>query len=51
MGQDRRFAAIMFTDFVGYTALMGTDENNAFQILRKNLNIQKSLKKNTLAND
>ena len=26
MSQDRRLAAIMFTDIVGYTALMGSNE-------------------------
>jgi class 3 adenylate cyclase len=25
--QERRLAAIMFTDIVGYTALMGSDED------------------------
>jgi TolB-like protein/Flp pilus assembly protein TadD len=33
----------MFTDIVGYTALMGKDENKAFRILRKNREIQKPL--------
>ncbi len=37
---DRRLAAIMFTDIVGYTALMGTDEDRAFKLLRKNREIQ-----------
>ena len=37
--QERRLAAIMFTDIVGYTALMGTDEDRAFDILRKNREI------------
>ena len=43
MPEDRRLAAIMFTDIVGYTALMGSDEDKAFKILRKNRNIQKPL--------
>jgi TolB-like protein/class 3 adenylate cyclase len=43
MPEDRRLAAIMFTDIVGYTALMGSDEDKAFQILRKNRNIQKPI--------
>jgi len=34
--QERRLAAIMFTDIVGYTALMGKDEDQAFELLRKN---------------
>ena len=29
MPEDRRLAAIMFTDIVGYTALMGSDEDKA----------------------
>ena len=43
MPEDRRLAAIMFTDIVGYTALMGKDEDRAFKVLRKNRNIQKPL--------
>ena len=41
--QERRLAAIMFTDIVGYTALMGRDEDKAFRLLRKNRDLQKSL--------
>ncbi len=37
--QERRLAAIMFTDIVGYTALMGLDENCAFEVLPKNREI------------
>ena len=29
MPEDRRLAAIMFTDIIGYTALMGSDEDGA----------------------
>jgi len=43
MPEDRRLAAIMFTDIVGYTALMGRDEDKAFQILRKNREIQRPI--------
>jgi adenylate cyclase len=39
--QDRRLAAIMFTDIVGYTALMGSEEDHAFEVLRKNREIHK----------
>ena len=31
----RKLAAIMFTDIVGYTALMGSDEEQAFDVLKK----------------
>ena len=31
MSQSRQLAAIMFTDIVGYTALMGNDEDKAFK--------------------
>ena len=37
--QERRLAAIVFTDIVGYTALMGSDEDRAFEVLRKNREI------------
>jgi adenylate cyclase len=43
MAQSRRLAAIMFTDIVGYTALMGKDEQKAFELLRTNRDIHKSL--------
>jgi class 3 adenylate cyclase len=33
----------MFTDIVGYTALMGNDEQNAFSILNKNRALQKPI--------
>ena len=35
----RRLAAIMFTDIVGYTSLMGSEEKIAFDILKKNRRI------------
>ena len=35
----RKLAAIMFTDIVGYTALMGSDEDRAFEVLAKNRKI------------
>ena len=43
MTQSRQLAAIMFTDIVGYTALMGSDEQNAFAILIKNRALQKPI--------
>lgn len=43
MPQSRQLAAIMFTDIVGYTALMGDDEQKAFEILNKNRELQKPL--------
>ena len=39
----RQLAAIMFTDIVGYTALMGADEEKAFDLLSRNRQIQKPL--------
>ncbi|CAN5280283.1 adenylate/guanylate cyclase domain-containing protein [soil metagenome] len=43
MPSSRQLAAIMFTDIVGYTALMGEDEQKAFEILRSNRQLQKPL--------
>lgn len=43
MPQSRQLAAIMFTDIVGYTALMGNDEQKAFSILNKNRELQKPI--------
>jgi len=43
MSQSRQLAAIMFTDIVGYTALMSRDEQKAMQLLQKNRDIQNSL--------
>ena len=39
----RQLAAIMFTDIVGYTALMGKDSNKALELVRQNKQIQKPL--------
>jgi class 3 adenylate cyclase len=50
MPQSRQLAAIMFTDIVGYTALMGSDEHKAFEILKKNRELQKPLIDNMAAN-
>src|SRR5688572_10464495 len=43
MPQSRQLAAIMFTDIVGYTALMGEDEQKAFDLLRKNRQTQQPI--------
>jgi adenylate cyclase len=43
MPQSRQLAAIMFTDIVGYTALMGDDEQKAFELLRRNRQLQQPL--------
>ena len=43
MSSNRQLAAIMFTDIVGYTALMGQDEQKAFELLSKNRQIQKPI--------
>ena len=43
MHQSRQLAAILFTDIVGYTALMGNNEQKAFELLRKNREIQKPI--------
>jgi TolB-like protein len=39
----RQLAAIMFTDIVGYTAVMGEDEQEAFELLRKNRKVQQPI--------
>ncbi len=41
--QEHRLSAIMFTDIVGYTALMGSDEKRAFEMLEKNRDIHTRL--------
>jgi adenylate cyclase len=43
MPQSRQLAAIMFTDIVGYTPLMGKDEQHAFNLLNKNRQLQKPI--------
>jgi adenylate cyclase len=43
MPQTRQLAAIMFTDIVGYTALMGNNEEKAFLILNQNRQLQKPI--------
>ncbi|MGB5229705.1 MAG: hypothetical protein WBN55_15665, partial [Eudoraea sp.] len=46
MHAKRKLAAIMFTDIVGYTALMGSDEDMAFEVLEKSRDIHiKSINK------
>jgi len=41
MSSSRQLAAIMFTDIVGYTSLMGNDEQKAYAYLKKNREIQR----------
>jgi adenylate cyclase len=43
MKEQRKLAAIMFTDIVGYTALMSRDEQHAHQITHKSRDILKTL--------
>ena len=43
MPSNRQLAAIMFTDIVGYTSLMGIDEEKAFDLLRKNRQVQRPI--------
>jgi TolB-like protein/class 3 adenylate cyclase/Tfp pilus assembly protein PilF len=43
MKEYRKLAAVMFTDIVGYTALMSQDELKALLVLQKNRDIQKPL--------
>ena len=43
MSSSRQLVAIMFTDIVGYTALMGNDEQKAFELLNKNRQVQKPI--------
>ena len=39
----RQLAAIMFTDIVGYAAMMGKDSNKALELVRISKEIQKPL--------
>ena len=41
--QIRHLAAIMFTDIVGFTSLMGRDEHKAMNVLRLNRKIHQSI--------
>lgn len=43
MHQSRQLAAILFTDIVGYTAMMGSNEQRAFELLRTSREIQKPI--------
>ncbi|MFC2124379.1 adenylate/guanylate cyclase domain-containing protein, partial [Bacteroidota bacterium] len=43
MSEDRRHIAVMFTDIVGYTTLMGSDEDKAFETLKRNHTIHETL--------
>ncbi len=43
MAKVRKLAAIMFTDIVGFTSLMGIDEDNAIKVLDQNRAFHRSL--------
>ena len=43
MESTRQLAAIMFTDIVGYTSIMGSNETRAMELVRKNREVQKPL--------
>ena len=43
MSSTRQLAAIMFTDIVGYTALMGKHSNKALELIHISKELQKSL--------
>ena len=43
MSRSRQLAVIMFTDIVGYTALMGNDEEKGLRILNKNRELQRPI--------
>lgn len=45
MTEQRKLAAVVFTDIAGYTALMSGDEQKGLSILEKNRTLQKSLTK------
>ena len=42
MPQTRQLAAIMFTDIVGYTALMDKDKQKAFELIKMNLKMNET---------
>ena len=41
--ESRKHIAVMFTDIVGYTALMGSDEDKAFDMLKRNHAVHEAL--------
>ncbi|HMU46736.1 MAG TPA: adenylate/guanylate cyclase domain-containing protein [Chitinophagaceae bacterium] len=43
MSDIRKIVAIMFTDIVGYTKLMGIDEQKTLKLLDENKNIHQSI--------
>jgi hypothetical protein len=50
MPQSRQFAAIMFTDIVGYTTLIGNDEHKVFELLKKTGNYKNQSSENSMYN-
>ena len=45
MNEQRKLAAVMFTDILGYTSLMSKDEQKTLALLQKNRDLQQSLAK------
>ena len=43
MQKDRQLASILFTDIVGFTSMMGENEDKTLQALDRNRSIQKRL--------
>ncbi len=43
MSQSRKLVAIVFTDIVGYTSLIGRDEAQALKLLELNRQLHKDL--------
>ena len=41
--KQRKHATIMFTDIIGHTTLMSNDEDKAFEVLKKSMEIHSKL--------
>ena len=42
MSENHKLAAIMFTDLVGFTTMMGSDEQKAMAVIKTNRDIHKN---------